>query len=355
MSTEHNYFDEAMSYKNLRKALNRCCKNVRWKRSVIGYELHAPIHTLKLIEDIQNNTYKISPYQLFTIYEPKQRDIIATRIRDRQIQMSLCDNGLYEDLTEHFIYDNCACQVGKGTDFALKRLKIHLGRFYRKHGKDGWVLKLDVKHFFQSTRHDVAKQAVAKRVSDEKARQFVFDVIDSFGEIGIGLGSQISQLVELAVLDDLDHYIKEVLRIKAYVRYMDDFILIHEDKEYLQYCWEQIKIKLAEIGLQLNKKSTLYPLRHGVKFLKWRLVLSDTGKVNMYIDPAKLGKQRRKMKKLIYKEKYGEVEQGTTLICLIAWIANARRGTTYFQQVRMIQYYYMLKGEMYYDYTRAIT
>ena len=107
-----NYFDDAISYGNMRKALNRCCRGVRWKDSVAGYELHAPQNTHKLIDSIRNGTYKISPYQHFTIYEPKKREIVATRIADRQVQMALCMAGLYDDITEHFIFDNCACQTG---------------------------------------------------------------------------------------------------------------------------------------------------------------------------------------------------------------------------------------------------
>ena len=344
---KNEYFDDAISYGNMRRALNRCCLDVRWKDSVVGYELHAPRNTYDLIQEIKNGTYKISPYQTFTIYEPKKRIIVATRIRDRQLQMALCEAGLYEDITEHFIHDNCACQKGKGTDFALKRIKTHMRRYYQEHGKEGWVLKLDVRKYFPSTRHDVAKAAIAKRVRDPRARQTVFDVIDSFGgDAGIGLGSQISQLIELAVLDDLDHFIKEDLRIKHYVRYMDDMALIHEDREYLKYCWTEIEKKLNEIHLELNKKSCMYPLSQGVKFLQWRFIITETGGIKQKMNSDKLGKERRRLKALLAKEARGEVEEGTAERSLQAWLANADRGDTFFQQKRMIYYFQRLKGEL---------
>lgn len=342
-----DYFDSAMSYGNLRRALNRCCRDVRWKDSVVGYELHAAQNTHKLLNSLRDGTYKISPYQHFTIYEPKKREILATRIADRQVQMALCQGGLYKDLTEHYIYDNCACQKGKGTDFALKRVKTHLREYYQKHGKDGWVLKCDVHHFFPSTRHDVAKAAVCKRVGDPKACKMVCDVTDSFGgDKGIGLGSQISQLVELAVLDDLDHYIKERLHVRHYVRYMDDLILIHEDKDYLMKCRDIIKAQLNEIGLELNSKTTIYPLKQGVKFLQWRFILSDTGKITMKIDSGKMGKQRRRIRKLLEKEIRGELAPGTTYNSLVAWKANANRGNSYYQQQRMTEFYYSEKARL---------
>lgn len=349
---KHEYFDKAIGYGNMRKALNRCCLDVRWKDSVIGYELYAPRNTYQLIQSIKDGTYKISPYQTFVIYEPKKREIVATRIRDRQFQMALCMNGLYEDITEHFIYDNCACQIGKGTDFALKRVKTHMHRFYREHGKEGWVMKLDVHHFFPETRHDVAKAAIEKRVSDIKARHAVFNVIDSFeGDKGIGLGSQISQLVELAVLDDLDHFIKEKLGIKHYVRYMDDMIFIHEDREYLKECWNIIKEKLKDIHLELNKKSCIYPLRQGVKFLHWRLILTDTGKIRQAMDSSKLSKERRRLKALLAKEARGEIEQGTSERSLQSWDAGAARGDSYYRRRRMLEFYERAKGEIYANYS----
>ena len=338
-SMKHNYFDEAMSYGNLRKALLRCCRNIRWKDSVVGYELHAPQNTHKRAEEIRSGKYKVSPYQHFTIWEPKKRDIVATRIADRQVQMALCETGLYQDLTEHFIYDNCACQKGKGTDFALKRLKVHMLRYYREHGKEGWVLKCDVHHFFPSTRHDVAKEAAAKRISDPKALKMVCEIIDSFdGDEGIGLGSQISQLIELSVLDDIDHIIKERLRVKHYIRYMDDFILIHPDKEYLKYCLTVIGKELAKIHLELNEKTSIYPLKQGVKFLQWRFVITNTGGVRMFLGKDKSGRERRRLRKLAKKEMDGSVQKGTVDQSFISWKANADRGNTFYQVRRMAKF-----------------
>lgn len=343
----NNYYEEIFDYGNMRRALKRCCRNVRWKDSVVGYELHAPQHTHELINSLKNGTYKISPYQRFTIYEPKKRDIVATRLADRQVQMALCQAGLYDDFVEHFIYDNCACQIGKGTDFCLKRIKKHMHNFYKLNKKKGWVLKCDVHHFFPSTLHSVAKDAVRKRIVDKRACEYVCNVIDSFGgDIGIGLGSQISQLVELAVLDDLDHYIKERLHIKHYVRYMDDFILIHEDKEYLKFCRIEIEKQLEKIGLTLNKKTSLYPLKNGVKFLQWRFTYTETGRIVLHLSSKKMGKQRRRMKKILTKENNGEYELGTAYSSLQAWKANASRGNTWYQQVRMKNYYYDVKARI---------
>lgn len=341
-----DYFQDAITFESLYRGLKQSCRNVRWKDSVVGYESNALSNTLALRSALLDGTYRISKYQIFTIHEPKERVIVASRLVDRQFQRALCEAGLYQDVTEHFIRDNVACQRGRGTDDALDRMKTHLHRYYRKHGKDGWALRCDIRHFFPETRHDVAKEAVWKYVSDPRAAIAVCDVIDSFdGDKGIGLGSQISQLVELLVLNDLDHFIKERLRIKYYIRYMDDFILIHHDKEYLRFCRREIERKLAEIGFELNAKTGIQPLRHGVVFLQWRFVLTASGKVLMLMSRKKLTKQRRKMKKLWAKELRGKVEPGTTWNSLVSFLANAKRGNTWRMRQRMEQYYYRLVAE----------
>lgn len=307
-----NSQSKEIAFDKLYKGLIKCRRGVRWKDGVAVYSANALKNTYRLKKDLDNGRYKIKPYRYFVVTDPKRRDVMATSIRDRQFQRTLCDDYLYHEITRHFIYDNCACQKNKGTSFALCRMKAHLQKYYREYGADGWVLKCDIRHFFAETPHDVAKSAVRKRVRNDEAYEYVCQIIDSFGgNIGIGLGSQVSQLVQLAVLDDLDHYIKERLRIKHYIRYMDDFILICPEKERLKKCLAAIREKLAGIGLSLNSKTQLLPLRQGVKWLKWRYVLTNSGKVLITPDACKIKREKRKRNKFLklYKENKITMEQ----------------------------------------------
>ena len=332
-------YEEVTSFDNLYDGLRVSCRNVRWKDSVVGYEDNGLKNTLKLKDSLINGTYKIDKYQEFTIYEPKKREIVATRLKDRQFQRSLCDHGFYDAITRSFIHDNCACLRGRGVDYTLNNLTKHLRRYNIEHGRDGWVLKCDIHHYFPSIRHDVAKTAIKKRVSDPDIVFRACEIIDSFGDIGIGLGSQVSQLVALAVLDDMDHYIKERLRIKHYIRYMDDFILIHPDKEYLKQCKDLIETKLSKIGLRLNDKTTLYPLKQGVILLQWHFYIMPSGKILRRMNKKKYGKQRRRLKKMLVKEYRGEYRPGTAKESLISFLGNASRGDTYHSCCRMREYY----------------
>lgn len=346
----HQY-RKAIQFGQLRIALAKCCRNVRWKPSVTGYEHNAQKNTFTLARSLENGRYKIDKYQRFMVYEPKKREIVATRLKDRQFQRSLCDNVLYDAITRHFIADNCACLRGRGVDYALNRLTCHLERYYRAQRKaagnpalpflaGGWVLRCDVRHFFDSIPHNVAKAAVAKRVKDREAARRVYEIIDSFGdERGIGLGSEVSQLVALAVLDDLDHLIKEQLHIRQYIRYMDDFILIHPDKEYLRKCLAIIQEHLTGLGLELNKKTTMHPLAQGVTFLHWRFILTDTGKVVRKIDKAKISRERRKLRKLKALIDAGRLTMDQVRDNYRSFAANVQRGHTRSILLQMDQYY----------------
>lgn len=317
--------ERCCSFENLYKAMKQCRRNVMWKDSTAGFVKNGLKNCHQLHDELITGKYKLAPYSIFEVHEKKTRTIVSTRIRDRVVQRSLCDNYLYNQLTKGFIYDNCACLKGKGTDFARDRLKCHMQRFYRKHGLNGYVLKVDIHDYFGSTPHAVAKRAIAKRVHDPWAKKMVFDVIDSFDhisdDVGMGLGSQITQLTQLAVLDDLDHEIKERMRIKYYVRYMDDFILIHEDREYLKKCLAIIIERLEELGLTINEKKTdIQTIKHNVKFLGFSFKLTNTGKVQMKLLKGKVSKQMRKLKKMPedkIKESY------------ISWRSFAMKGDSY--------------------------
>ncbi len=326
---EGKSYQEAISFDALYKGMKKASCGVMWKNSVISYRLNGVENTWKLRQDLLNGTYRISEYQRFTIFEPKQREIVATRIRDRQYQRSLCDNILYPQITRGFIYDNCACLRGKGVDFALDRLKCHMQRYYRKHGREGWVLKCDIRHYFPETPHEVAKSALRKRIRDPDALKAAENIIDSFGgEKGIGLGSQVSQLVELAVLDDLDHFIKERLRIKHYIRYMDDFLLIHESKEVLVNALKEIRKRVNALGLELNQKSQIFPMKHGIRFLKWRHILTRTGRVIRKIHRSSPRRERKRLKELANKARKGLIAPESLKESYLSWKAHAAKGQT---------------------------
>ena len=152
-------------------------------------------------------------------------------------------------------------------------------------------------------------------------------------------------MIALAVLDDLDHFIKEKLGIKYYVRYMDDFILIHPDKEYLKYCLGEIRKKLEEIHLELNDKTCIVPLSQGVKLLQWRFLVTDSGAIIMKMNKKKCSRERCKLKKIHQYEMEGKYPKGSTAVSFRSWMANANRGDTFYEKKKMTGFYYGLEGQ----------
>lgn len=345
--------EQVCSFKSLYKALMVCKRNVMWKDSTAGYVHNSLLSIYALRQSLINDKYKIDNYTIFTIYEPKKRVIVSTRLKDRVFQRSLCDNYFYRELTKTFIYDNCACQIGKGTDFALNRLSTHLHRYFRKYGCTGYVLKCDIKDYFGSTRHDVAKEAIAKSIKNEWVLEHINNIIDSFNQgedpdKGMGLGSQVTQLIQLAVLNGLDHFIKEKLKIKYYVRYMDDFLLIHPDKYYLVYCKDVIHCILESLNLHLNtKKTQIFKLSQPIHFLGFAFYLTSTGKVIRKILPKRISHERRKLRKQVNRAKQGLMSVKAVDDCFDAWKAHAKRGNCYNLIRKMEEYYKNLWEDKY--------
>lgn len=315
---------------NIYKATRKCKQNVIWKDSVAGFTVvNGLANCYKLKQQLENGKYKLDGYTIFKVYEPKERTIVSTRIKDRVFQRSLCDNYLTEALSKCFIYGSGACLPEKGTEFARKRLFVALQRHYRKYGTKGYALKCDLTDYFGSTPHAVALQSVADRVQDGWIISELKRIIDSFNQganpdVGMGLGSQVTQLVQLAVLDDLDHYIKEVLHIKEYVRYMDDFILIHHNQAYLCYCREKIKERIQLLGLKLsNKKTHLQPITQPIHFLGFSYMLTETGKVVIRMLPEKVSHERRRLRKLVERAKAGLMTKAEVDASYEAWKAHA--------------------------------
>lgn len=333
------------SFGSLYEAMHECKKDVMWKTSVAGFIKNGLANCYKLHNQLIDGTYNIDKYSYFHITDPKPRDIVSTRMKDRVFQRSLCDNYVYDEMTRGLIYDNPACQKGGGTDFTRKRLVRHLQQYHRKHGKEGFVLQCDISNYFGSTRHDVAKSVVDKRISNKWAKSHVYRIIDSYSTKespgkGMGLGSQVTQLIQLAVLDDMDHFIKERLKIRKYIRYMDDFILIHHDKEYLQYCRREIEKHLDKIHLKLNQKKTqLFPLKHGIKYLGFSFYLTNTGKVIKKLLRENVSKRRRKLRKLKVLVDEGVLTKQDVNESYESWKSHAEVGNTYTLVRNMDQYY----------------
>lgn len=314
-------FERVMSFEHLWESYRLCRKRVAWKGSVQRYITRAPIEISNAHASLMSGKYRSGKYYEFVTYERgKRREIKSYTMRDRVIRRCFCDYALVPRICRSFIYDNGASMETKGYHFALNRIIRHLHEYYRENGSEGYVLTFDFSKFFDSVSHANVKAILRKTFSDQRIVRFADAFIDEFGDVGLGLGSDVSQIIALVSANALDHMFKEQLGIKRYGRYMDDGYLIHKDKKYLQYCLERIKVKCRELGITLNEKKTqIIKLSHGFTFLKARLYLLPSGKVIKKIYKRSVTRMRQKLKKLRQRVDAGKMTEQSVYQAYRSW------------------------------------
>lgn len=326
-----NDFETVFSYENLYESYKHCRKGIAWKASVQKYITQAPLNVYNTYCDLMSGKFKTQGFYEFDVFEKgRKRHIQSVAINERVVQRCLCDNALIPAMERTFIYDNGASLKGKGYSFAVNRLTEHLHRHYRKYGQEGYILIFDFSKFFDNVSHELVKRLIKNEITDDRIINLSEHFIDSFGAKGLGLGSQISQVLALASANKLDHFVKEVLRIKSYARYSDDGYLIHPSKEYLHKCLKAINDICDSLGIVLNKKKTqIIKLSHGFTWLKIRFFLTETGKVIRKICKKSITRQRRKLKKLRKKLDEGKIEYADVAQSFQSWRAHASNFNAY--------------------------
>lgn len=326
-------YEKLIDFDNLYKAHFSCRKGKRWKESAAVYDLRGLECTLYLQKLIMSGEYKLSPYNCFTINERgKERNIKSIKYHDRVVQKCLMDEIITPIITPSFIDTNCASLKGKGTDYALKKCKELLQSEIRKNGVDGYVLVCDMKGYFDSIPHKLIEQMYEKKIDDKKILDLIKHIHASIpGGRGEPLGNQLSQNDALMALSPLDHIIKEKLHIKGYIRYMDDFPLIHHDKEYLKHCRKVIEDWVTPWGMKLNEKKTkIVTMRQGFDFLGFHFYVTPSGKVVMKLLKKSIIHHKKKLHKMAKLYQEGKVDIEACMEAHNGWKAHAGRGDTYY-------------------------
>lgn len=343
---------ESLEFDALYESMWKCRCGKMWKASVARYVLHGIDETLKLEEELSSGRYLPRKPHTFTLTYPKVRPCSSTHIRDRIVQRSLNDNVIYPKMTKSFIWDNMACQQGKGTTKAMDRLDCFLHRVFINNGNsvEGLsVLQADIHGYYRSMRHADARKCFGRHLEQETVdlsmkwlqRQYPYAV-------GYEPGSQMVQILGISLLDPLDHTVKERLRAKVYERYMDDFYIISNSREFLEECRAVISDELAKCyGMELHpKKTRIYPLRDGIKVLGFTFKLTKTGKVIRLIDPKNVKHERKKLRKMANLVIKGEIPEAKLLECYNAWKAHAELGNSSKLLCNMDEYVKSLREEI---------
>lgn len=319
---------DIFTFENLYSAYLFTRKGKRDKDCVAKYGYRALENTIHLEYSLSSKRYKPSPYIEFYVYEPKKRLIKAPPFQDRVVQRCLCEHVLEPAIDKHLIYDTYACRKGKGTHAGLKRTSDFMQRHYREHGRDGWIIKGDIKSFFYSIPHDILKRNLYPLLKDYDVWWLITLLLND--EVGLPLGNQSSQWLANFYLSCFDHYVKEVLGIKHYIRYMDDFVAIVETKEEAREILGFMNKYLKdELRLETNNKTQIMPLKNGIDFLGFHLYLSSTGKIIKKIRRDSKERMRRKLKSFKTLYELGLIEKDEIDKSYESWKGHASHGSCY--------------------------
>lgn len=256
---------------------NEFSKNIKNKKKLYNFEKFKMLNINEALNKINNFDKEI--YNIFLIKEPKERIIMSLNLKDKLINHYIARKVLIPKLEKYLDIRNTATRKNMGTSYAIKLLKKYLN-INKKH-KNLYVLKLDISKYFYNIDHNKLKNMLKDKL-DKDEYDIVSKIIDSTDKDyvnknikklknknpslksipyykkgkGIPIGGLSSQILSTYYLSEVDYYIIHNLKIKYMIRYMDDYILINKNKEYLKYCLKKIKGKLNKYGLKLNKKKT---------------------------------------------------------------------------------------------------
>ncbi|MDP3710735.1 MAG: reverse transcriptase/maturase family protein [bacterium] len=224
---------------------------------------------LALHRDLFDKTYRHGPYHAFKINDPKPRNIHKAGVRDRLIHHAIY-RILYPYFDRKFIFDSFSCRREKGTHKAMNRFRSYGQIVSKNYTRTAWILKCDIKKFFANINHDILKKILAQSIPERDTLWLLDQVIDSFNA-GLPLGNLTSQLLINVYMNESDNFLKRELKIQYYVRYADDFVILHHNRAYLESILPKISEFLGRIlRLSLHPdKVFIQTLASGVDFLGW--------------------------------------------------------------------------------------
>jgi hypothetical protein len=320
-------YEQVFTFQNLYNSYILCKQGVLWKSSMQIYEANLLTNLADLQKRLLDRTYRSKGFHKFTIRERgKVRHISSVNIDERIVQRCLCDYYLIPLLRHNLIYDNGATLKGKGTDFTLNRLRDHLYDFIKENGTDGYIVIYDFTDYFNSINHTKLYEMLDPLIKDDDLKALIHHFIDNFGEKGLGLGSQISQICAVAYPNPLDHYFKDILKIKGYGRYMDDGYILCKTKEDVRKCIEALYKICAEMDIQISeRKLHISKITKPFVFLKKKIFVAPDGKVVMSLVQKTITHERKKLKKYYNKHLNGEMSYQDINGAYSSWRGTARR------------------------------
>lgn len=324
-----NLFETIYDFESLHAAYKRARKGKRYRDGVLAFSSNLEERLIELQNELIWKTYRTSSYRHFKVYEPKERLVKALPFRDRVAQHALV--AAIEPIFERsFIYHSYGCRVGKGVHRGSQQLMYWLRETQQKWGKV-YCLKADISKFFPSINHNTLLSIIFRKIKCPDTLWLIEEIVRSSDDssdvpgIGIPVGNLTSQLFANIYMDQFDHYVKERMRIKYYIRYMDDFVILHHDKKELRRWLQEIEDFLfSRLQLRLNPKTDIFPISRGVDFLGYR-----TWPTHRLVRKRSIKRMKRKMRKFRRGFAEGKVDLEELNRTVQSWIGHVKHANSY--------------------------
>lgn len=315
-------YEQVYDYQNLYDAYLKARRQKRYRSEVLKFSYSLEENLIQIQNELIWKTYRIGPYRPFIVYEPKKRQIVALPFKDRVVQHAL--NSVIEPIFDRvFIYDSYACRKGKGTHRAAKRLGYFLG-------KPGihYYIKADIQSYFASINHSILKDLLRRRIDDQDILWLIDTILDNESGQGLPIGNLTSQLFANIYLHELDHFLKNQLSVRYYLRYMDDFIVLHASKKYLRDLLSTIDGFLSsKLALRLNPKTRIDAIKNGIDFVGYRV---------WHLNKLLRKRLIRRMKKRARNWMDGKVSDGSYLSSISSWIGHVQDTSSHMALERLL-------------------
>ena len=300
-----SFFHNVVSLSNLLQAWKEFKKCKTKKIDIADFEFNLENNLFFLHQELINKTYKPAKYQAFFVYDPKRRHIHKAVVMDRVLNQAVF-RVLYQIFDKHFIFHSYSSRLKKGTHKASKNLFIALRKESKNWKQPVFVLKCDIKKFFDCIDHIILFELIKKKISDADTLWLIDKILKSFEKspnVGLHLGNVTSQLFANVYLNELDQFIKHKLKIEYYFRYADDFILVSKNEKLLMYYKKEIEVFLREnLKLELHPdKVFIRKLKRGIDFVGY-VILPNVTVLRTRTKKRIFKKLMKAQKKLILKE-----------------------------------------------------
>lgn len=335
MKTHNGIYKEIVDLDYLYESLNKAQTNNRWDIDLLeAKEGYVEDIIEGLYHDLKEMAYKPDSYRKYTVFNGvKMRTIDEPSYRDRILHRAIVDK-VYKLFENKFIGTSYAVTRRKGQHRAKNKVLEYIKTVHRLFGNIIYVWQADIYHYYESINHEILFNEIKRTIRDKKLLIIWKRIIDSYhsdrkDDIGIPIGAVISQLSANIYLNVLDHYVKETLRCKFYVRYMDDFVIISHDKEWLKDVQTKVTAFLKEkLELDLNSRSKFFQAKQGIDFCGYRIFYNKVLPRKKNVKSAK--KRLIKFKKLYFLGKASIEELDSRLQSFYGMMKHATARRSYY-------------------------